>query len=129
MNRQVAGGVVDKSRPMLAQIIRFVKYYYSTSSLQVALSCSKDFASIRKQGGRAHCASWEGFAGGLEEEQEKETSTTPPLHNPTRKDGAPAGRIKRQDQKPVPPAKGGKTDFVSSASGLAIVPAELDLED
>jgi hypothetical protein len=93
MNRQVAGGVVDKSRPMLAQIIRFVKYYYSTSSLQVALSCSKDFASIRKQGGRAHCASWEGFAGGLEEEQEKETSTTPPMHNP--KNATPAERNQR----------------------------------
>ncbi len=47
-------------------------------------------------------------------EQQKETSTSPPLHNPSRKDpdragtrGAPAERKKRQNQSlPRPPPSG-----------------------
>src|SRR5260370_38323556 len=43
-----AGGFVDKSRPMLALVTLFFKYFYSTSIQRVGITCSKDFSWIRK---------------------------------------------------------------------------------
>ncbi len=57
VKEEIGGDAVEKSRPMLAWITSFVKYYYSTSIYRNDIICSKDFAKRRKQRGRAHCAS------------------------------------------------------------------------
>jgi hypothetical protein len=76
-------------------------YYelYCLSSINIVIVfskchiCSNDFASGRKQRGRAHC---EGV-------RERTANQRQNPHPCTRKDGAPAERNERQNQKPAHP--------------------------
>jgi hypothetical protein len=50
----IGGDAVDHSRPKLTYFTLFVTYFYSTTYSARSHICSKDFATRRKQRGRAH---------------------------------------------------------------------------
>ena len=99
-----AGGVVDKSRPMLALNSSYVKYYYSTGISRVDTFRSNDFAKRRKRRGRAHSAWWEWFAGRGRVRAIEKKKRQLPHPCTTGKSGAPAERTGGRIRRAVPPA-------------------------